>query len=111
MQSPYLHHTNPEIFPHPTIFKPERWLDDPSLTKYLLAFGRGSRMCLGMNLAMAEIYMTLAYVFRRFDFELFDTIASRDVEIVRDNFIGMVDGRSQGIRVKVVGDRTVEHKT
>ena len=65
-------------------------------------------MCLGLNLAMAEIYMTLAYVFRRFDFELFDTIAPRDVDIVRDSFIGMVDGRSQGIRVKVVCDRLIE---
>jgi cytochrome P450 len=105
MQSPYLHHTNPDIFPDPFTFKPERWLDNPALGKYLLAFGRGSRICLGMNLAMAEIYLTLAHVFRRFEFELYDTIAPRDVEIIRDSFIGMVDGNSQGIRVRVTKDR------
>lgn len=65
-------------------------------------------MCLGMNLAMAEIYMTLAYVFRRFEFELHDTVAARDVEIVRDSFIGMVDGKSGGIRFKVTRDRLIQ---
>ncbi len=65
-------------------------------------------MCLGMNLAMAEIYMTSAYVFRRFEFELHDTVASRDVEIARDSFIGMVDGKSKGIRVQVTADRSFE---
>ena len=105
MQSAYLHHTNSDVFPDPFTFNPQRWLDNPGLTRYLFAFGRGSRMCLGMNLAMAEVYMTLAYVFRRFEFELHDTIASRDVEIARDSFIGMFDGKSKGITVKVIGDR------
>ncbi len=48
-QSGYLHHTNPSIFPDPLDFRPERWIQDPGLSKYQMAFGRGSRICLGMQ--------------------------------------------------------------
>ena len=49
MQSAYLHHTNPDIFPDPFVFKPQRWIEDPKLSRYLMAFGRGSRSCVGMK--------------------------------------------------------------
>jgi cytochrome P450 len=50
----YLVHANPEIFPEPEKFIPERWLDekgrrDRSLDGYLLSFSKGSRQCLGMK--------------------------------------------------------------
>jgi cytochrome P450 len=102
MQSTYLLHTNPEIFPDPFIFSPQRWLNDPKLTKYLFAFGRGSRACLGMNLAYAELYMALVYVFRSFEMETYETIKERDVETTNDCFIGMTDLSSVGIRVKIL---------
>lgn len=54
------------------------------------------------SLAGAELYLTLAYMFRRFDFELFDTTAA-DVVITRDAFAGGFALESKGIRVKVVG--------
>ena len=102
MQSAYLLHTNPTNFPDPFTFSPQRWLDDPKLTKYLFAFGRGSRACLGMNLAYAEVYLALAYVLRSFEMEPYETIKERDVETTNDCFIGMTDLKSVGIRVKVV---------
>lgn len=50
MQSHYLHHTNPNIFPDPYEFNPQRWLDDPDLkSKYFMGFGRGTRICLGIK--------------------------------------------------------------
>jgi len=42
-------------------------------------------MCLGINLAYAEIYLTLAAVFQRFDLELVET-TREDVDIVHDFF-------------------------
>lgn len=47
-------HTNPDIFPNPYDFKPERWLDEDgkrmkSLDKYLLSFSKGTRQCLGLK--------------------------------------------------------------
>jgi cytochrome P450 len=45
--------TDPSIFPNPTLFRPERWLepenDGKRLDKYLVSFGKGSRQCLGMK--------------------------------------------------------------
>jgi cytochrome P450 len=96
---------NPTIFPDPEDFRPERWLPGVAESgvpskKYHVPFGRGSRMCLGMNLAYAELYLTLAAVFRRFDLELFETTKA-DVEIVHDFLAGTPRLDSKGVRVLV----------
>ena len=33
-----------------------------------MPFSKGSRACIGINLAYAEVYLITAYLFRRFDF-------------------------------------------
>lgn len=53
MTSVLVHH-NPDIFPNPLEFMPERWLDESGLrTKglngFLLSFSKGSRQCLGIK--------------------------------------------------------------
>ncbi|KAJ8093235.1 hypothetical protein PM082_020721 [Marasmius tenuissimus] len=68
----YIVHTNPNIFPDPQEFVPERWLDNRELDKYLVAFSKGPRICLGINLAWAELYLIFANIFRRLEFELHD---------------------------------------
>lgn len=107
-----LMHYDESVFPDPTSFRPERWLENPRLDKYLIAFSRGSRQCIGINLAYAEIYLGLATIFGRFGsvdvrgekdvgiLELFDT-DEKDVEIVGDGITPLVARESQGIRVKV----------
>lgn len=40
-------HFQPEFFPEPMAFRPERWIENPRLDKYLIAFSRGTRNCLG----------------------------------------------------------------
>jgi cytochrome P450 len=35
--------------------------------KRLVPFSRGSRTCIGQNLALCELYVTLGTLFRRFD--------------------------------------------
>ena len=102
MQSAYLLHMSPTVFPDPFTFSPQRWLDDPKLTKNLFAFSRGSRACLGMNIAYAEVYIALAYVLRSFEMEIYETVKERDVETTNDCFIGMTNLKSVGIRVKVL---------
>ncbi|CAN9450796.1 unnamed protein product [Alternaria alternata] len=43
-------HFNADIFPKPDEFMPERWLDESAeLDKWLVAFSRGPRMCLGIK--------------------------------------------------------------
>ncbi|KAL8696037.1 MAG: hypothetical protein Q9224_003006 [Gallowayella concinna] len=46
-----LMHNNTVLFPEPQIFDPERWLqsDSARLRKYIVAFSKGSRQCLGMK--------------------------------------------------------------
>lgn len=52
-ETPYFVLMHPSIFPDPSTFKPERWLDpaakDKKLDRYLVSFGKGSRQCLGMK--------------------------------------------------------------
>ncbi|KAF9016942.1 cytochrome P450, partial [Hymenopellis radicata] len=66
---------NPDIFLDPDEFKPERWIgpDARKLDKYLVAFSRGPRNCVGMKLAWCELYLTFANLMRKFDMQLFET--------------------------------------
>jgi Cytochrome P450 len=100
-------HDNPSIFPNPRTFLPERWLESEDkkreLEKALVPFSRGSRQCLGMNLANAEIYLTLYAIFGPKsvggDMTLFETERQRDVEIQRDWFNPAPSECSKGVRV------------
>lgn len=100
-------HNNRDLFPEPHLFKPERWLpletEGRRLQKYLVAFGRGSRSCLGMNLGYAELYMTLAGVFRNLggSMKIVDTVKERDVDICRDILTAGMRADSTGIKVLI----------
>ncbi|KAK7918195.1 hypothetical protein PG985_010069 [Apiospora marii] len=104
----YVVNHDPDLFPRPLEFRPERWVDAPPredgrrLDRYMVSFMRGSRSCIGINLAWAELYLALAYVVTRFDLPPFDTTAERDLVIDRDLFVGVPKRESQGIRAKVV---------
>ncbi|KAH8802761.1 cytochrome P450 [Xylogone sp. PMI_703] len=53
-------HLNPEVFPNPHEFQPERWLESnvtAEAAKHWFAFGAGPRACIARNLAMLELYM------------------------------------------------------
>lgn len=76
MHAPLIHHS-PAIFPSPWSFIPERWLPASAFPprppgipeanpKYIVSFSKGTRHCLGMPLAHAEIYITLSRVLRTF---------------------------------------------
>ena len=68
-------HYNTDTFPNPHKFDSQRWIspDDQSptrqreLERYLVPFSRGPRSCLGINLAYCELFMTFAYVVRKFE--------------------------------------------
>lgn len=104
--SNYLQLRDEKIFPKPDDFVPERWLNDPvaptghPLSKYLTVFGKGPRMCLGMNFAQAEMYLGLAGVFRRISFELYKTDRS-DVDMAGSYFVPLPKESSKGVRATV----------
>ncbi|KAI4101078.1 MAG: hypothetical protein LQ339_005201 [Xanthoria mediterranea] len=99
-----LMHFNPHLFPSPHTFSPNRWLQPNAahLRRFIVAFSKGSRQCLGMNLAYCELYLMLAALFApgRFAFELFDTDGG-DAEVAHDFFNASQSVRSKGIRVTV----------
>lgn len=106
-QDTYHMHTNEKVFPNPDVYRPERWLDNPrgpdgtkQLNRYMVAFGRGGRMCLGMQLAYAGIYLMLATLMRRFDLELFETTRD-DVDFRYDWVVPHARLDSEGVRVLV----------
>jgi len=106
-------HRDEDIFPRSGDFVAERWLGDSGkkLERYLTSFGKGSRSCLGVNLASGELYLVLSHMWRLWGsreaklgdeigiLSLFETDES-DVEIVTDNFIPTPRKGSQGIRVR-----------
>lgn len=94
-------HFNEDIYPDPWRFEPDRWTgkDAKAREKYFVSFSRGSRGCIGMNLALCEINTALATLIRRFDFELFDT-DRRDVDYKYDYFVPVPE-TDKGVRVEV----------
>jgi cytochrome P450 len=96
---------DPVIFPNPESFKPERWLDPVAARKlepYVVTFGKGTRACVGINLAYAELYTVIATLLRRFPkLRLYET-TSADVEAVGDFFAGMwrYEEGKPGVQVK-----------
>ena len=103
----YFTHQNEKVFASPRKFDPDRWLDaspeaHAEMTRCLGNFGRGTRQCVGMNLAYAEVYLTLASVFRRLGrkMELHNTIRERDVDMVHDFFISFPRVDSKGVCVR-----------
>lgn len=52
--SAYIMHSDPRLFPDPSRFLPERWLNEhgqrgKTLERYLLSFAKGHRQCLGIQ--------------------------------------------------------------
>ena len=110
----YVHHDE-SIFSDAELFIPERWIENTRLSRFLVSFSKGSRQCLGINLAYAEIYLCLVAIFRRFGsggedgvgeeddegvLELFETTL-KDVETAADFFVPAPVEESEGIRIKV----------
>ncbi|KAH6643362.1 cytochrome P450 CYP5280A1P [Truncatella angustata] len=73
--SAYTAHRDPEIFPDPEAFKPERWLmkGDDRLRNMLavyIAFSAGSRACIGRNVTILMQFVYLATLITRYEFAL-----------------------------------------
>jgi cytochrome P450 len=108
---------NPEIFPRPDEFLPQRWLpsdhckgettfpDPREAKKYLVPFSRGSRSCLGINLAYAELFLTVGSLLRSkeeggVEMELFGT-GPDEMVIEHDFFNPSPRLDAKGVRVLV----------
>ncbi|KAM3420674.1 hypothetical protein BST61_g3929 [Cercospora zeina] len=108
MTSVLIHHDE-KIFPDAQDFRPERWLDETErnrvkkLDQYLFSFSRGSRQCVGMHVAYAELYLLLpALALRLFDrMELFETTKEQHVQWHHENVTPVPEKQEEGIRVLI----------
>jgi cytochrome P450 len=90
-------HQDPELYPEPGQFRPERFIERVYGPYEFLPFGGGHRRCLGAALSDFEMRVALATIVTRWDLE--PTGEERDV---RHN-IGM--GPKHGVRLRVKGRR------
>lgn len=102
---------NPDLYPKPLEFRPDRYLENPGLFAHQFAFSKGTRQCIGINLAYQELRTFTAGIFRKYDvydaskdrqsgptMELYRT-KEADVAIYSDYVtFGQYPG-SQGLRV------------
>ncbi|KAK4947453.1 hypothetical protein LTR10_013821 [Elasticomyces elasticus] len=95
-------HLSESVFPDALSFKPERWLvtgdELKHMEKCFVPFGRGGRSCIGKELALMNLYLTLASFFHEFDAELFET-RRQDIEIEHDFFSPFPSPDSKGLRI------------
>ncbi|KAI0460035.1 cytochrome P450 [Xylaria acuta] len=101
----YFVHTNTEIFPDPWSFNPYRWIhaaeQGQHLESHLALFLKGTRSCLGINMATAEMYMLTANLVRRVKFKLYEGTTIDCVMPARDHTI-VVPKDTSGIRATVL---------
>lgn len=86
-------HQSSEVFKHPEVFDIDRWMgvNAAGLDQWLVAFSKGPRSCLGINLAYCEMYVALATMIRRFEMRL-DGTKAEDLAW-RDTFLPHFTGR------------------
>ena len=60
-------------------------------------------LCSRNSLAYAELYLTIASIFRRFEMELVDTTIE-DVRTVHDFFVSAPGLNSHGVQVRITGE-------
>ena len=67
----------------------------------MVTFGRGARRCIAMNLAYAELFLTVATLVSTLEMQLFDT-SPTGVEFKHDFTVMQPKLESKGVRVTVI---------
>ncbi len=65
----HLVHTNPEVYPDPHAFKPERFLEQKPGTYTWIPFGGGIRRCLGASFALYEMKQVLPAIVQQLELQ------------------------------------------
>ncbi|KJK82396.1 hypothetical protein H634G_02590 [Metarhizium anisopliae BRIP 53293] len=116
-QAAYFVHTDPQIYPSPFSFEPERWIkaaqEGVNLQQHLVSFTKGSRQCIGIPLAFAQLYLVIVKLVRTLDMELYET-TPEDVTCYRVRLFGYPKhakysgGRTRGVRVTITYQKCIE---
>jgi cytochrome P450 family 110 len=96
----YLTHHREDLYPNPTEFKPERFLERQFSPYEFLPFGGGTRRCIGFALAQLEMKLVLAVILRDYNLALVEK------HPVRAKRRGVTLGPSGGVKMVITGRRT-----
>ena len=98
----YLLHHNPQYWPNPEKFDPERFNpnNEQSYPKFAyLPFGEGPRNCIGKRLALLVAKMTLITILRVLQFK-----KSADTEVPLDLSVGILTSPRNGIKLCIASN-------
>ncbi|MBI5310359.1 MAG: cytochrome P450 [Actinobacteria bacterium] len=101
----FVTHRNPEIYPDPLAFKPERFLDNGPDTYSWYPFGGGTRRCLGASFAMFEMRTILSAILRRAELRSPDGPGAKPERIVRRAVVTLAPRRDTRTVVSAVAAR------
>ena len=110
---PSIVNRHPGVYHDPDRFNPDRYLENPNLTKFQFSFSKGARSCIGMNLAYQELQSMTAGIFRKYDLydpkkahqdgptlELYET-GKQDVAMYADYITTCPVPGSKGLQVRI----------
>ncbi|KAI8905410.1 cytochrome P450 [Gorgonomyces haynaldii] len=99
-------HRDPELYPNPDQFVPDRFLDTKALTKNgqvvsvpFLPFGKGTTMCPGRHFAKVEVFSLVTRLLTKFDFQVIDPVPK--MEPTRQGLGIMVPQNPMRVRYRI----------
>ncbi|XP_068081151.1 cytochrome P450 9e2 [Anabrus simplex] len=87
-------HHNPEYYPDPEKFNPERFSDENknSINPYTyLPFGMGPRLCIGQRFVLLEAKVALVHILSRFNLTVMEK-TPLPLRLTKDGFVMSVEG-------------------